>query len=85
MRAQCLGRVILARQFRLGQGRVDLVMADLMYTHDWPALAALQLGRQVMQALLCIWRYWAQADRAIWNDVVYRLILSALPAKRVAR
>ncbi len=85
MRAQRFGRVIVARKFGFGQGRVDFVVADLMHTHDRPALAALQLGRQVVQALPGVRRDWAQADRADWNGIVYRLILAALTAKRVAR
>ena len=44
MGAQRLDRVVAAGQFRLGQGRVDLVVADLVQQHGRPALAAPELG-----------------------------------------
>ena len=51
MCAQSLGRVEFSRQFRLGQGRVDLVVADLMDKHARPFCAAFQTGDKVMLGL----------------------------------
>ena len=51
MRAQRLHGAIRARQLRLGQRRMDLVVANLVKPHHRPALAPLQLGRQMVQAL----------------------------------
>ncbi|GAW36951.1 hypothetical protein RA2_04026 [Roseovarius sp. A-2] len=51
MRAQRLNCIELSRQFRFLQRRVYLVVTDLVQAHDRPALAALQLGHKVMQAL----------------------------------
>ena len=64
MGAQGRNSVVAARQFRLGQGGVDLVVADLVQKHDRPALAAAQFRRQVMQALFRILRDRAAAKRA---------------------
>ena len=64
MGAQGIDGVITAHQFCLGQGSVDLVMADLVQKHDRPALAAAQFRRQVMQALFRILRDRAVAKRA---------------------
>lgn len=64
MGAQGVDGVVAARQFCLGQGGVDLVMADLVQKHDRPALAAAQFRRQVMEALLGIFWDRAMAKRA---------------------
>ena len=50
--------------FGLGQGRVDLLMANVMHQDRWPTLAALQLGDQVMLALLHARRNGPQTQRA---------------------
>lgn len=64
MGAQRLDGVVIAGQFGLGKGRVDLVVADLVKKHGRAALAAPELGRQVMQALLRALRDRALAERA---------------------
>ena len=84
MGAQRLGRVVVARQLGLAERRVNFIMANLMHQNDRPALAALQLGRQVMQALLGIRRDRAMADRAYGIGVVY-VVLLALMRVRMAR
>jgi len=38
-------------EFGLGEGRVDLLVADMVQEHRRPALATAQFRRQVMQAL----------------------------------
>jgi len=69
MGAQRLDRVEIAGQFGLGQGGVDLVMANLVQQHGRPALAAAQLGRQVVQALRGRRRDRALAQGAGWKDI----------------
>lgn len=64
MGAQGIDGVMAARQFCFRQGGVDFVMANLMQQNDRPALAAAQLGRQVMQALFRIPRDRALTKRA---------------------
>ena len=64
MGAQGFDGVVAAGQFGLGQGGVNLIVADLMQKHDRPALAAAQFRRQVMQALFRILRDRAVAKRA---------------------
>ena len=51
MAAQGLGCVVDAGQLGLGQGGMNLVMADLMQQHRRPALSAAQLGHEMVQAL----------------------------------
>lgn len=41
----------MSGQLSFGQGRVDFIVTNLMQQHDRPALAALELGDQMMQAL----------------------------------
>ena len=64
MAAQGVDAVVAAGQFGLGQGSVNLIVANLMEQHDRPALAAAQFRRQVMKALLGIRRDRAVAKRA---------------------
>ena len=64
MRAQGFGRVKVPREFRFGQGRVNLVVANLMNKNGRPALAALEFGDQVMMALFDTRRDRAQAKGA---------------------
>ena len=51
MSAQRLGCGEVTRQFRLRQGRVDLLVAEMVEEHRWPMRAALHLGDEVMEAL----------------------------------
>ena len=60
MRPERLGCVVGPRQFRLAQCGMNLAVADVMQQDNRPALAAFQLGDQVMQALRYIRR-----DRAV--------------------
>lgn len=85
MRPQRLDRAVLPRQFRLRQRRMYLVVTDLVQAHDRPALAALQLGHKVMQALPGTGRNRPQAERA--NRVLgqFVLILSDSAGKRLAQ
>lgn len=53
MSTQRLWGGIVSRQFRLGQRRVDLAMADMVQQHLGSALTTFQLGDQMVQAL---WR-----------------------------
>lgn len=64
MAAQRFGRVVDAGQLGLGQGGVDLVMANLVDQHGRPALAAAQFRHKVVQALRCVRRNRAVAERA---------------------
>ena len=72
MVAQGRDGVEAARQFGFGQGGMDFIMTDLMQQHDRPALAAAQLRRQVMQALLGILRNGAIAKWADGCVIHYR-------------
>ena len=85
MPTQRLDRIELPRQFHFRQRRVDLVVTDLVQPHDRPALAALQLGHKVMQALPGTGRNGPQAERA--NRVLgqFVLILSDSAGKRLAQ
>lgn len=64
MGTQGLDRIVASGKLRLGKGRVNLVMADLMQQDRRPALAAAQAGDQVMQALLGAGRNGPVAERA---------------------
>ncbi|PWK59859.1 hypothetical protein C7455_106147 [Roseicyclus mahoneyensis] len=64
MGAQSIGGGVASGQFRLGQGGVDFIVADLVQQNRGPALAAAQFGDQVMQALLGAGRDRAQAQGA---------------------
>lgn len=71
MRAQRFGRCIVAGQFGLRQGGVNLIVANLMQKHGRPALAPAQSWNKVMQALLGLGRDRAQAqrtDRQVLHD-----------------
>ena len=64
MGAQCLNRRITARQLCLGQGRMNLGMANLVQEHRGSALAATQLRHEVVQALARMGRNRPVAVRA---------------------
>lgn len=64
MGAQGFDGGVAARQFGLGQGGMDFIMADLVQQNDRPTLAAAQLRRQVMEALLGLRRDRALTERA---------------------
>ncbi len=64
MSAQRLGRRVGARELRLAQRRVNLVVADLVEEHRRPALAAAELWDEVMQALARLGRNRAAAQGA---------------------
>lgn len=64
MGAQRGNRVIVSRQFGLGQGGVNLAVADVMQQNGRPALAAFEFRDQMMQALGNARRDRAQAERA---------------------
>lgn len=64
MGAQGGGGVVLSGQFRFGQGRVDLAVANVVHQDSRAALAALQFGDQVMQALRDIWWYFTATQGA---------------------
>jgi len=51
MRPEFLGGVIVPRKLGFGQGRVDLVMANLMQAHDRATFAAFELGHKMVKAL----------------------------------
>ncbi len=59
MRAQGFDCVEIACQFGLGQGGVDLFMADLMQKNGWSALASFEFWDQMMQAAASV------GDRAV--------------------
>ncbi len=54
MGAQGLNRVEAARQLCLGQGGVDLFVADLVQQNGWSALASFEFWDQMMQATAAI-------------------------------
>ena len=60
MGAERINRIEVTGQFRLGQGGMDFRVADVMQQNHWAALAALELGDQMMQRLRRIRRYRAQ-------------------------
>src|SRR6056297_2377190 len=78
MRSQGLDTGIVARQFRLAQRGVDLVVANLMKQHHRPALAAFQPGDQVMQALARLRRDRPAAKRA-YRVLIHRFSLIPKP------
>lgn len=63
MGAQSLGRRVIARQLGLGQGGMDLLVAQVMQQDHGATLAALQPGHQMMQRLWHPGRNGAQAER----------------------
>ncbi len=67
VRAECVDCGIVAREFALGQCRVDFVVTDLVEKHSRPALAAPELRHEVVQALLGVRRDGAFAQ---WADGV---------------
>ena len=69
-----LYRVILARQFRFRQRRVDLIVANLMQQDHGSAFPTFQLGHQMVQALLGLRRNRAVTKRA--NRVIHLFVLS---------
>lgn len=82
MGPQGLGRVEAAGQFGLGQGRVHLLVADVMHQHRRPALAAAQLRGQVVQALRHARRDRALAERALGRCFVLHLRARKITAKQ---
>lgn len=64
MRPQRLHRRVVSRQFRLAQRLVDRAVADVVQQHRLAALAAAQLGDQVVAALRDARRDRAQAQGA---------------------
>ena len=64
MRAQRIDRGVVAGKLRLGQGRVDFIVANLMDQHARPLGAAFQLGDQMMFRLPDAWRDRPEAERA---------------------
>ena len=84
MAAQRLYRVIIARQFSLGQAGVDLVVTDLMQPHHRPALAALEPWHKVMQALLRLRRDRSATERTDWIGTITHLITRAVTGKRLS-
>lgn len=50
MRAQGCDRVVTARQFGLGQGGMDLFVANLVQKNGGSALASFEFWDQMMQA-----------------------------------
>ena len=58
MRFERLDCAIVAREFCFCQGCVDLVVANLVQQDRGPAFATFQLGDEVVQALLRLWRDW---------------------------
>ena len=83
MGAQRLGRVEVACQFGLGQGGVDFVVADLMHQNRGPALAAFELGDQMVQALAGYCRNGAATERADGVGGVGHLILGSVAGMRM--
>lgn len=82
MRAQGRDTGIIARQFCFGQGRMNLIMANLVQTHHRATLAALQLGDKVMQALALLRRNGTLAERANGRFRQFDLILLQPAGKR---
>ncbi len=66
MGAQRFYRTEIARQFRLAQRRVDLVVANLVEKNRWPTFAAPQFGNQMMQALTRLGRNGPLAQGTDW-------------------
>jgi len=64
MGAQGLNRIVAAGKLGLGQGGMDLIVADLMQQHCRPAFPATQFRDQVVQALFGIRRNRAITKRA---------------------
>ena len=62
--SRLVDRVMIPGQTCLGQGGVDLLVADVMNKHGRAALAALAARRQAAAALPAIRRHWAAARRA---------------------
>ena len=75
MRAQGLDCRIVARQFSLGQGCVNFIVANLMQPNDRPAFAAFECRDQLMQGLRRVWRYGPAAERA--DRVVHHAMAAA--------
>jgi len=61
MRAQCLGRLIVAGQFDFGKGCVNFTVANMVHQNGWTAFPALKFRDQVMSALGDVRRDWAPA------------------------
>lgn len=65
MAAQCLNRVIVSRQFRLGQTGMDFTVTDVVQQDCWSAFAAFELWDQVVQAL---WNARWDRSQAQWAE-----------------
>lgn len=85
MGPQGLDGCIIARKLCLSQSGVNLVMANLMQTHDRTALATFELGDKVMKALARLGRDRALAERANRHFRQFDLILVQPAGKRMAR
>ena len=66
-----LDGVEIAGEFRLGQGGVDFVVANLVQQDRGPALAAAQTRDQVVVALVGLGRDRTAAKRAGWGLVAF--------------
>ena len=72
MGAQGCNRIVVPRQFRLGQRDMDLIVANLMKQHDRATLSSFQLRGQMVQALPRIRRDGALTQRA--NRIVHEAL-----------
>ena len=80
---QSLGRVKIARQFRFGQSRMDFTVADLVQQNGRTSLATFQLGDQMMDTLLCLWRDRPVAKWANW--IGHRIPSVVVSCERMAQ
>ena len=56
MRLERFDRVVVTREFCLCKGRVDFTVTDVVQQDCGPAFSAFELGGQMMQTLLDLWR-----------------------------
>ena len=56
MRLERFDRVVVTRQFCLCEGCMDFTVADVVQQDCGPAFSAFELGGQMMQTLLDLWR-----------------------------
>ena len=70
MGLQELNGKIVSRELGLREGRVDLLVAEVVEEHLGPRSAAFKLGDQVMDALRDLRRDRSLAERAAWWLVI---------------
>ena len=85
MPTQSLGRGEIARQFALGQGGMDFLVADVMQKDGRTPLATFEFGHQMVCALRHIWRDRTPAKGTYGPIILHRSCSIARIAARQVR